>query len=99
MNEIATNLSLLHGDLIDEIENLRGLKSLLDVFDHEMNTNPDEDLWKNDPEKRIALLSAPYCTIIDYLQHSIDKLDNIFNQMDVDLMELNRILPDPEKTA
>ena len=99
MNTISNNLSLLHGNLIDEVENLRGLKSLLDVFEHSMNINPDPDIWRENPEKRIELLSAPYCTIIDYLQHSIDTLGNIINQMDDDLRELDRILPDSEKTA
>lgn len=71
----------LHVDLINLTENLNSFNTMLQVYYHGMILNPDNDIWQDDPEKRIEILSNPYSMISDYITKTIDALNDINVQM------------------
>ena len=79
MNESIKKIELLHGDLIDIVDDLQGTKTLLEIFYRDQVENPDIQVV---PEERIRILSGPYSTVINHLGSVITNLDKIFNEMD-----------------
>ena len=89
MDNELKNIVLLHCEMYDVIDGLKGLESMLHVFYHSMVINPDSDIWQDDANKRINLLSDPYITIIDSIKTQIKHLDDIHDRMDKTIMALD----------
>ncbi len=89
--EETKKLSLLHCDLCDEIDKLKSLESMLEVFYHSMISNPDSDIWQNDPDKYLDMLIAPYITILNSIKSIRCEIDDIHNSMDDAIFALEKL--------
>lgn len=94
MNDELKRIGLLHCEMYDIIDKLKGLESMLHVFYKSMVENPNDDIWERDTDKYIKLLSDPYITIIDSIKTTIAHLDNIHDQMDLAIMDLEEKYPE-----
>ena len=90
MNEALNNLHDSQYDIINVIDRLKGLDTLLSLFYKEMIVNPDT-VDSKDTTNYINMLSAPYVTIIDTVKTTISTLDCIHDQIDGQLLELGRL--------
>ena len=90
MNDELKNIGMIHCDMYEVYDKLKGLESILDVFYKSMIESPDSDIWKDDAEEYISLLSNPYITILDSVRSIMARFDDLHNQMDKAIMALDK---------
>ena len=95
MEELKT-VEFLHSELCSTIDKLQGLESMLGVIYHSMILNPNSDIWQDNTEKYIDLLSAPYITIIDSIKSIRNEINDIHNRMDDSIITLSTKLTEKE---
>ena len=91
MDNKLNNIELLHCEMCDVIDGLKGLESMLHVFYKSMIEIPNDDMWMGNEDEHINLLSNPYIMIINSIKSTISHLDDLYDRMDLAIMSLDKV--------
>ena len=94
MDDELRNIGLIHCEMYDVYDRLKGLESILDVLYKSLIENPNDDVWGRDTDKYICLLSDPYISILDSVRSIMARFDDLHNQMDIAIMDLDKKFPE-----